>query len=227
MPVGLIAALPAEARAARPLEHEGWQVVVAGVGRDNAANAARALVDKGVLRLLVWGVAGALQPGLAPGDVIVPGQVLDEQGNRYPVCEQWRGQMLDCVAGINPLGNGALVTTAHPVADQQTKQTLARTTGAAAVDMEAAAVARVAQQHNVPFALVRAITDAFDQALPQAVSRARPGRHFATDVALRLAGRPKDWPGVVSLGRNMRAAKAGLAGAAAQLAAAADTADRG
>lgn len=216
---GVVAALPAEARTAQALQRIGWRVRVAGPGPDRARAAAEALLDAGVERLLVWGTAGGLQPDLRPGALVVASEVMDAEGTRFPVFGQWQQQLLASAAsGVKP-STGALVSLARPVTDRRAKAALAAQTGAVAVDMETVAIARLALARGLPFALLRAIVDPLEQALPSAVSAARPGPHFALRVALRLAARPRDWPRVVALEQNMRAAKASLAAAARRLAA--------
>ena len=87
--LGIVAALPAEARAAGALQTPlGEAVSVAdrvllvrcGVGRVRAARAATAMLAAGAGSLLSWGTAAALDPGLAPGDLVLPGDVLAGDG---------------------------------------------------------------------------------------------------------------------------------------------------
>src|SRR6185437_11188771 len=81
--VGLIIALPAEAHSigVRGIGigectrwRNGW-VAVSGMGPHNAMRAAERLLACGVVRLANWGVAGALTPDLASGDVLVVDRV--------------------------------------------------------------------------------------------------------------------------------------------------------
>jgi adenosylhomocysteine nucleosidase len=46
------------------------------------------------------------------------------------------------------------------------KQDLGRVTGAVALDMESAAIGKVAQSHGIPFAVVRTVSDVADEDLP-------------------------------------------------------------
>lgn len=215
---GVIAALPGEARSARRLGRAGWRITLGGVGAEATRAAVEALFDDGVERLLVWGTAGGLQQALRPGALIVAGDVLDSDGGRYPVSAEWQARLLRGVPSGVPVTSGTLVTATAPLPDRQAKTALAQQTGAVAVDMETAAAARLATEHGVPFAVLRAIVDPLDQALPRVVSGARPGRHFPLKVVLGLAGRPRDLSGVVALGGNMRAATRSLAAAARGLA---------
>ncbi len=94
-PIGILCALPEELRLYREevergsfSDHGGIEVVVgsiggrpvalaeSGIGKVNAASAATILVERhGCDRLLMSGVAGALDPGLSIGDVVVATRV--------------------------------------------------------------------------------------------------------------------------------------------------------
>lgn len=214
---GVIAALPAEARTARRLERLGCQVVTCGVGAEHAQAAATKLVASGAKRLLVWGTAGALRANLQPGAVILADRVLDGHGACYPVSADWHAYLLAAMENAADTNIGSLLTVAQPVPGYAGKEALAHTTSAIAVDMEAAAVAWVATENNVPFAALRVIVDPLQQALPQVVQRARATRYMAAEVALRLLARPGDLPAVMALGRNMHVARRSLAAVARHL----------
>jgi len=79
--VGIVAALAAEARtlgrAVPPHEQfallpDGSLLAVSGMGFEAAERDARALIDAGCNALVSWGLAGALDPRVTPGTVVVP-----------------------------------------------------------------------------------------------------------------------------------------------------------
>ncbi len=78
------------------------------------------------------------------------------------------------------------------VASVEEKRRLRQRTGAAAVDLESGAVARVAAMHSMPFAVLRAICDPAESALPPAaLVRARHARrHRAWRVLGSIAAHP-------------------------------------
>ena len=208
---GVVAALPVEARTVRRRKRSEWRVVTCGVGGERARLAADRLVAQGVGRLLVWGTAGALRADLQPGAVILAHRVLDGHSVCYPVTAHWHTRLRTALRDTADVNVGALVTVDRPVRDYAAKTELAHKTAAIAVDMEAAAVARVAAENGLPFAAVRVIVDPLEQALPPVVLRAHAGRYMAAEVALRLLARPSDLPAVMALGRNMRVARRSLA----------------
>jgi len=184
---GLVVALPAEARvlARKGWRSEGgWQVlrmtagrggewlcVRCGVGPGRAGSAARWLIGQKVTSLAVLGVSGGLAPGLTPGRLIVAERVID---NTAGAAESWscRGSA-DLLKALDQAGfsaaSGPVVTVAEPVLDPEAKSRLHRETGALAVDMESAAVARAAAEAGLNCVILRAICDAADRRVPPAL----------------------------------------------------------
>lgn len=151
--VGIITGMRAEARLLRGLP------LVACAGAEPEA-AARALVAAGATRLLSFGLAGGLDPALAPGRVILATTIIDG-GERWPTDGAWRR------AARGPGRGGApLLASGRPLAGRADKAAAFAATGAAAVDMESGAVARVAAQAGLPFLAARAVADPAWQSLP-------------------------------------------------------------
>jgi adenosylhomocysteine nucleosidase len=189
--VGVVTALASEARALGPsmprggdpplselaVLGEGSLLALSGIGRMAAATAAQALVDAGVSALMTFGMAGGLDPALKPGSVVIPGEVLFTDGARYPACRVWREQVAAAVSALRAVSEGNLLTSTHAIETPADKAAAFRSTGAAAVDMESAAVAEIAAKHDLPFIAVRVIVDTAVDMLPRAV------------VAASLAGR--------------------------------------
>ncbi len=173
-------------------------VVAGGIG----SRAARVATDaafkarRGEIDLIISaGLAGALVGGLKVGDIFRPGQVIDEA---------------DSLTIPTSGGEGKLVSSGA-VASIEIKQILARRFLAQAVDMEAYAVADVAQLHRVPFLAVKAISDEVEFALPPLGKFLSDDGRFQTASFLAyVAIRPWLWPGVVALGSNGRRASAAL-----------------
>ena len=69
-----------------------------------------------------------------------------------------------------PCRVGTLASVARPLFNSEEKRVLGRTLNALAVDMESAAVARVAAEHGRAFFALRAISDTVDENLPSEVS---------------------------------------------------------
>jgi adenosylhomocysteine nucleosidase len=176
-----------------------------------AAGAARRLLERGAGCLVAFGIAGGLAPTLRPGALVVPDAV-GEGARTLPLDgAQVRGRL--------GAPAGTLLSVAAPLADPRAKADAAAR-GFVAVDMESFAVASAAAAAGVPCVVVRAIADPADRRLPRLASVAvgRDGRLRPFAIAVALASRPGEWPLVLQLARDARAAEASLGRAAAALA---------
>ncbi len=207
--IGIVVGLEAEARIARTLGGpRGARVAVAGGHGSESLAAAQALVEglvaAGARFLVSFGLAGGLDPGLAAGALVVPASVLVE-GRRIPTDP-----------GLSALLGGAsalvILHAERAVTAAAEKARLHRETGAAAVDLESGAVARVAEAHGLPFAALRAICDPAGRTLPPAalVALGRDGRIRLGALAVSLLRQPGQMAGLVRLGADAAAARRAL-----------------
>jgi adenosylhomocysteine nucleosidase len=96
-----------------------------------------------------------------------------------------------------------VLVTGGSVASVGEKRRLWESYGASAVDMEAAAVARIARGHGLGFRAIKAISDEADFELQGLEGFAtKDGQFREAAFALHAAVRPWIWGGVVRLGRN-------------------------
>ncbi|HEX5962022.1 MAG TPA: hypothetical protein VFY97_12375 [Rhodanobacteraceae bacterium] len=224
--IGLVVALPAEAhsigvRGVHPGEcgpwRQGW-AAVSGIGPHNAMRAAERLLACGVGRLANWGVAGALDAGLEPGDVLIPERVRyadDDPGFATDVEDSRR--LAEALSASLTVHRGTLWSAAQPVATQSGKRALAERTGAVAVDMEAAPIAAVATRARLPFVVVKAICDPATSELPAGIVRALDGSEGGLSLRMLSAiafGGPASWRAARSLARDFARARHSLAAAA-------------
>jgi adenosylhomocysteine nucleosidase len=219
--IGLVAALPVEVEclagrlepgASATLSGNG-RLRLSGLGSQNARRAAIELADNGVTALLSWGSAGGLDPGLTPGTLLLPQYVLTAAGQRFEVTGAWRAKLHELLSCQFEIHTGALVQSPHPLTTAQQKQALFARTGAAAVDMESAAIAEVAASRGLAFVAVRAVLDPPTRGLPQSALAAvdSSGRLLVKDLARGLVRRPGDLPGVLRLWSDLRRARGTLA----------------
>ncbi len=126
-----------------------------GPGSELAGNAAEVALER-FKPDLIWsvGLCGALDGALAAGDVVTAAEVVDaSSGERYP-------------AGGSPVKRGdgkewgkpIVVVSQDHVASTPAEKRRLRALGTV-VEMEAAAVARVAQRAQIPFGCVKAVSD--------------------------------------------------------------------
>jgi len=205
--VGIVCALASEARHLRPTDSA--LVMTTGMGSSAASTGARALIDAGAKALASFGLAGGLDPSLQPGAILLPTEVLGPDG-RVHACEPgWRGRL----AATIEARSGRLVTSAKSVGSVEDKAALFRATGAAAVDMESAAVAEVAEHHGLPFLAVRVVVDSAQDTLPREVTAAADSEGHLQIWRLvgALAAAPGELAPLMRLAQRYRVANRSLA----------------
>jgi len=216
--LGIVAAFAAESRHFGPLmpgSADGTLLVVSGMGAAAAASGARQLVDAGARALLSWGVAGGLDPALPAGALFLPGEVISADGVVYQTAREWREALATAVASCHPVTGGRLLTSRRPLGSAADKSIAFSETGAAAVDMESAAVAEVARAQGLPFLAVRAIVDTANDPLPKAaIAAASSGSVKLSRLLGALARAPADLPALIRLMWRYRAASRSLAAVA-------------
>lgn len=226
--VGLIVALPAEARSIGLHTtragtcvrwHHGW-ATVSGIGPHNAMRAAERLLACGVTQLANWGVAGALDPTLAPGDLLIPERVLYSHGDPGFTTDPAVGtRLVATLVGTLSPHRGALWSAQQPVASPADKQALAARSGALAVDMEAAPIAAIAARAHLPFVAVKAICDPLTREVPKRIAQALGDGGISWRMLVAIAfGGPAVWHATQTLSHDFAQARHALA-AAARLAA--------
>lgn len=200
--IGVVVGLEAEARIART-----WAVTVA-VGGGDALGASKAASDlaarPGITALISFGLAGGLDPALRPGDLLIPSTVVEGNDNWHPdpaLCNALGGN-----TGHKLLGGGTLLAT------QAAKQVTRAMTGAHAVDLESAAVARAAALHGLPFAALRAVCDHAGRSLPLAavVALDRSGRIGPFRILAAVLARPWEIPALLGLAQDAAIASRAL-----------------
>jgi adenosylhomocysteine nucleosidase len=160
------------------------------IGGGCAATLAAALQDelgRSVAGVISFGLCGALDPSLKVGDVVVGDSVADPDDG-FPADAAWAQRIVQGVPGARL---GTFARAEQVVGSPEEKAELRRRTGAAAVDLESYVVARLARWFGVPFAILRAVSDTADRALPHAAR-----------VGLGADGRPAIGPVLASLKSN-------------------------
>ena len=177
-------------------------VEVCGVGPTGARRAALKLVDLGVDALASWGMAAGLDPGLAPGVVVIPDRVTGSQAHEYAPDILWRRRLLDRLGDAVTICDNPLADAPAILDTPDAKAAIFERTGAAAADMESAAVARVAAEHKLPVLVIRVVLDAAATTLPGSLGRVvdDTGRVRVPQLIIRAVLDPRDWsrwPGLV------------------------------
>ena len=150
----------------------------AGMGKAQAAAAVQLLVSVfGAEAIVFSGIAGNMTSRLGIGDVVIGGTVVYHDGEprmfaeSYPHLEEFhsdarlvRAAERACAeAGVKCLV-GRIATGDCFVGDSVTKNAIAAKCAPDCVEMEGAAVAHIAAKNDVPFVILRAMSDNADEA---------------------------------------------------------------
>jgi adenosylhomocysteine nucleosidase len=155
-------------------------VMPTGVGKVRAAASVQYLLDRFPIEAIIFtGAAGAINPEVKIGDVIIGEKTVQhdyDTGGRGVLEEMkttWFEADPDLVALAakasqdTELGDrvriGTILTGDQGIVDSGKREWLRQTFQGDCVEMEGAAVASVCARNNVPFVLVRAITDLADE----------------------------------------------------------------
>jgi adenosylhomocysteine nucleosidase len=224
---GIVAALTAEARTLGPVPPaqapltagaasirtlaDGNLLVISGMGPQRATRAAQALVAAGAQALLSFGLAGALDPELRAGVVLLPQDVRNDAGQVHSTYGPWRERLASQArarADSQVRAGGALLSVAEPLISSASKSRAWSHTGASAVDMESFAIASVAVEKAVPFAVVRVVVDTALDTLPNSVTQATdPGGEVNyARLTAGLLRHPSDLAALLKLARRYRIA---------------------
>ncbi|GAA4781046.1 phosphorylase [Stakelama sediminis] len=178
-------------REKRLIEGTGRDIVAVAGGGDGArlAQELHALAVQSPGPIVSSGLAGALNPTLHPGDVII-------DGNR---------RLIEKLLTMLPYARrGGVIGRDDAVAAREDKRILWQESGAIAVDMESHVAALVAEERGLPFAAVRVISDTADETLPPAaLAGMRPDGGMALGrVLASLARHPAQLPALIRTGRR-------------------------
>ena len=158
-------------------------VVFCSVGKVNAGICVQILADRfHVTHVINTGVAGSLDAEINIGDIVVstdavhhdmdvcnlgyaPGQVPGFDTIYFPANEQLRTAVKKAAAHVAPeirAFDGRIASGDQFVRTQEEKQRIIATFGAQCCEMEGAAIAHACFLNNIPFVIVRAISDKAD-----------------------------------------------------------------
>jgi adenosylhomocysteine nucleosidase len=182
--------------------------VITGMGAENAARVADAVISKKYSFCIISGFAGALKSSVKLGDIVASERVQHHTSGQSEICDR------DLL--IHASENGAtriatLLTTDDVVNTAAEKNNLSAF--ADAVDMESFAILQAANKKNVPSTVLRVISDSFDRDMPSELDTiVDPQGHVKIfGVARYVAKHPLMVPALVRLGRDSKTAAEALA----------------
>lgn len=198
----------------------GRPVVIAksGMGRVRAGHAAAVLSrETGLGAMLIGGYAGGLKDDLRPGDlVLADGVILGSPNNHrewLPSHNEIASQVLSGTGTASHVGR--LLTLDKVVGLAKRKRDVARSHPLAiALDMESAGAVEVCESNDVPWTVVRAVSDGLNDDLPFAFDRFtsdESGEVSRSRVAVAAMIQPWKIPALIRLDRRSALAARNLA----------------
>lgn len=217
--VGIVAAMRIESRCITtrhlPLGEiinlgDNSAICLCGMGENAARKAATGLQAGGATSLVSFGVAGALDSTLRPGDLVLPESIYDE--HLLPVSLIWRDRIHERLPSNLRVIGGRLASSKKILTSLTEKREFANTTGACAVDLESGAVARAAENLDMPFLAIRAISDPIEFSPPLALLDAvnPDGSANLSQILSLLLQRSVTLSTMLRLAREVRTARSTL-----------------
>lgn len=226
MPIGAVAALEEEVKllieAMEDVQTSKWgkrslyegrvgncQVVVmaCGVGKVKAAACTQYVIDRfSVDAVICTGLAGALNPRMGTGDIVVSRRALqhDFDLGDPDLTKKLRRRWLKADTRLMELAmeagedlgfegrihQGTLLTGDQAIVSQEKRQWLWENFRGDCVEMEGAAIAQVCQLNNTPFLIVRVISDsATEKARTEFKQSLAQTTHDAASIVLEVLER--------------------------------------
>lgn len=163
----------------------GTEIVIvrSGIGKINAAACAQILCDDFKVDYIInTGIAGSLDAKIDIGDIVISTDALhhdvDATNFGYPVGQVPRMDVLSfpadkklielaleaCQKAVPEIGihTGRVCSGDQFISDQAVKDKIIKNFGGSCCEMEGASIAHVAYLNNVPFVILRAISDKAD-----------------------------------------------------------------
>jgi len=197
-------------------------LAVTGEGKRNADVGIRRLIQKcNPTRVLAIGLGGSLSPKLRVGEILVSSEVMEgDQILGWPDLQWLEEAHVDIEYDL-----GRMVTVDEILSTPESKEEWWGRTARdqpAIADMESACFARVAIAYNVPYLVVRAVSDSSDEVLPHFLEdcRSQDGSIDRRQVMWKAFWRPKSWGILFKLRRRIEQLTVRLADFAEHLVAA-------
>jgi len=122
-------------------------------------------VQRGVKRILSFGIAGGLEPGLPIGSMVIGSQVHSPDGT-WPCDVEWVNQLMQKFPEAHCGGVWGSETI---VASAREKRQVYEKSRCLVVDMESQCAAQIAAEANIPLGVLRVVCDSANMDVPPVV----------------------------------------------------------
>lgn len=196
--LGIVCGIEAEAIIARKIANS--ETACAGARPQKARWLARELIKKGATKLMSFGIAGALEPDLPIGSMVIGTHVASLDG--VVTCDPiW---INDLSHKLPEAHCGGVWGSEYLIATAREKRALYEKSRCMIVDMESQCVAQIAQEANLPFAVVRVICDSSEMDVPHLVMQAiaEDGKIHPVKTLWGLIRHPFEIPDLIHVARG-------------------------
>lgn len=174
--LGIVCGLESEAVLARRIPNS--TVVCAAAQPAKARRYVQELVDKGATRLMSFGIAGALEPGLPIGSMII-GTYVQSVAGKWMCDSNW---INDLIRKLPRAHSGGVWGSEFLVPTAKDKRALYEKSRCLIVDMESQCMAEIAATFKLPIAVIRTVCDSSSMDVPPLVMDA-----IADDGSINIA----------------------------------------
>ena len=201
--IGIITGIPIEAACVdlrQKAEHE--IIIRSGVGYENAKKNAHYLINQKIDGLVSFGVAGGLSPSIESGMLVVPSEIRGRD-QVIAVSGSWRQSLLSRFNEMVSFSAGPMAHADRVLTEAVDKQEMFWDTRTSACDMESFGVGEVAAIFDIPFLIVRAVSDPVDLSIPSWVPGLldHQGCVKKLDFCCQLLAHPMDIVGLWHIAR--------------------------
>ncbi len=163
------------------LGHHKALVAQCGIGKVNAAALTQLVLMQGAKQIIVTGVAGAIDPNLRVGDIVISSDAVqhdvDVTGLGYKIGEvpgetlvyladkQLQALAFEATQTLTEVNSvvGRVVSGDQFIYDPEMTKWLHKTFKASCAEMEGASVAQICSKWQIPFVIIRSISDTANQ----------------------------------------------------------------
>ena len=214
-PFVIAAALNRELSPLKKLDTDGCEFLTTGMGGNNTGRCLRkALTGRRISGLIFTGLAGALSPDLNIGDIVIVNNFLNNvESKPSPRLLAAAGE----VALENPrIVQGSALSVSRVICTAEEKQNIANQFSGinyAVLDMESSAVAESCGALQIPFIVIRSISDRFEEDLPVDFNNClrADGNLSIGKVLFSVLSNPRTLPGLFELKRRCHCCTTNLA----------------
>ena len=191
---------------------ENVLVCLSGIGKNAAEHAASQLTKKGADILISWGTAASLDEKINTGTIILPESVITVKKAKIDTDPSVHKMIKELLLYENIEFNCMLCETDKLLHGYHQKINLGLQNKSIAADMESGAIAEFSNKNDIPFVVIRSISDSPKMIIPSIVTKNMTvtGDIDIFRFILSALAAPNQWTNIYKLSRGFGRAKKSL-----------------